>query len=124
MARSELDSRLVLVVDDELEAVLHLIAILEKKGYEVMAAHDGKQALEQFRIRPAAAVITDLQMPEMNGAELIGHLREDAPDLPVVIVSGKVEIDIDNLSTPDAETYLIKKPVDLRELLAKLDQLI
>jgi CheY-like chemotaxis protein len=86
----------VLVVEDE-EGVRDVVArMLERMGYQVVAAEDGVSALERLEERgsPMAAVLLDLSMPRMGGSEALQHIRERFPDLPVVLMSGYTEQDV------------------------------
>jgi CheY-like chemotaxis protein len=80
----------ILVVDDDADFREGLRAALEMKGYQVEEAANGKDALEQIQKKPPLLVLLDLQMPVMNGRELLQKLRAEADtkDVPVVIISG------------------------------------
>jgi len=80
----------ILVVDDDTDFREGLRAALEMKGYQVEEAGNGKEALEQIEKKPPLLVLLDLQMPVMNGRELLQKLRAapDTKDVPVVIISG------------------------------------
>lgn len=65
--------------------------VLEEVGYDTTGTTCPKQALSLFRKSEFDLVVTDYKMPEMNGVELIVALREKAPSLPVILVSGFVE---------------------------------
>ena len=80
----------ILVVDDDTDFREGLRAALEMKGYQVEEAANGKDALEQIEKKPPLLVLLDLQMPVMNGRELLQKLRAapDTKDVPVVIISG------------------------------------
>jgi PAS domain S-box-containing protein len=89
----------ILCVDDE-EAIVEVASlILERLGYRVTGVTDAVRALEEFRARPSefAAVVTDLGMPGLSGAELLRRVRELRPGVPVVLTSGY-------LRPEDAET--------------------
>ena len=80
----------ILVVDDDTDFREGLRAALEMKGYQVEEAGNGKEALERIEKKPPLLVLLDLQMPVMNGRELLQKLRAvpDTKDVPVVIISG------------------------------------
>jgi CheY-like chemotaxis protein len=80
----------ILVVDDDSDFREGLRAALEMKGYQVEEAGNGKDALERIAQKPPLLVLLDLQMPVMNGRELLQKLRAapDTQDVPVVIISG------------------------------------
>jgi CheY-like chemotaxis protein len=80
----------VLIAEDEAMIALTLSDILEAEGYEVTIAGDGAKALARARQLGDAldVLVTDLNMPEMSGEDLIRVLRADRPELPVVVVTG------------------------------------
>lgn len=79
----------VLVVDDETIILLGTAALLESLGYKVVRANSGRAALEALADRPdIGALLTDLQMPSMSGAELATTAQSLRPDLPVIIATG------------------------------------
>jgi len=84
-----------MVVDDT-ECVLELTAaLLERLGRaEIVRCHSGAEALAKFAAHPGAfaLVVTDLDMPEMNGIELCRHLHELAPQLPVLLATGSAAL--------------------------------
>ncbi len=126
----------VLLVDDEKNLVIMLAKILRRHGYEVETAHDGEEAstaLEpQFedsmlpedanRPDPYDVVITDLQMPRMDGMKLLRRVREKAPDLPVIVLTGhgSIQSAVEAMKV-GAVDYLIK-PANPEEILIVLDR--
>ena len=80
----------VLLAEDEVIIALSLADLLEAEGYEVILASNGADALRKWRQLGTAldALVTDLNMPQMNGEDLIHALRGDRPDLPIVVVTG------------------------------------
>ena len=78
----------ILIVDDEEADRLLVQAILERAGHETFLAVDGEEALREYALREIDLVVTDLQMPEVHGFELITVLREFAKPPAVVAVSG------------------------------------
>jgi hypothetical protein len=78
----------VLLVEDEMLLAQVFQAALEDEGHRVTAAGDGVAALSADALDPAEVLVTDLRMPRMGGRELVAHLRERRPDLPVVVLSG------------------------------------
>jgi PAS domain S-box-containing protein len=113
----------VLVVDDEEVIAEELAEYLQLKGYDVATAGSGLEALELHRSRPADIVITDLLMPEMDGNELIRRLRRTDPDLPVMLVTGHTTFGDEKESVTKGASVVLKKPVELSELLGTLNDL-
>lgn len=79
---------LILVIDDEQMLRRTLRAILERAGHTVREAEDGNDGLSQLSAETPDLVITDIIMPNREGAEMIGEMRRLAPDLPIIAMSG------------------------------------
>ncbi len=92
-ARADLAGSLVLVCDDMPEVGAGIGALLEQLGAEVAVCEDPRDALEAVREDPEswALLVTDYDMPEMTGAELVAAVRDLAPGLPVVLCSALAE---------------------------------
>ncbi len=80
----------ILVVDDDTDFRTGLRFALEMKGYQVEEAANGQEALERLTEKPPLLVLLDLQMPVMNGREMLQRMRAqtELTDVPVVIISG------------------------------------
>lgn len=78
----------ILVIDDEPTALDLLRRILEMNGYEVTVAKNGQEGVELFEQHPCDLVITDMVMPIKDGLQTILDLRLEAPELPVIAISG------------------------------------
>jgi DNA-binding NtrC family response regulator len=114
----------VLVVDDK-EMLRDSVGVtLQRAGFSVLAAGDGKAALAMIARRKPDAVITDLKMPNMTGVELLESIREFDEDLPVVLMTayGTVETAVEAMSL-GAFTY-ITKPFEGDELLIAVKRAI
>lgn len=113
----------VLVVDDE-ASILDLMRLyLEREGFRVATARDGKQALELIaRLRPAL-VILDLMLPEVDGFEVCRRARRES-DVPILMVTARDE-DVDKIVGLElgADDYLTK-PLHLRELVARVKAIL
>ncbi len=80
----------ILIVDDDEDFRAGLRLALEMKGYQVEESSNGQEALAVLAEKPPLLVLLDLQMPVMNGREMLQKLRStpDLKDVPVVIISG------------------------------------
>jgi DNA-binding response OmpR family regulator len=78
----------ILVVDDDFQMREMLGVILERKGYDVKTAPDGKAAMQLQSKKPFDIVITDIIMPEKEGLETISDLRRGYPQLKIIAISG------------------------------------
>jgi len=79
---------LVLIVDDDHAVRDSLAAVMEAFGFRTRTAGNGAEGLEAVAAERPAAIITDLQMPEMGGFELISALRRTKTGIPVIVISG------------------------------------
>ena len=77
----------VLVVDDEVEVTYALQAYFQRKGYEMVTAFDGAQAMGHLESRPVDLVLLDLRMPEVNGIEVLRYIRAHKPQTRVVVIT-------------------------------------
>ena len=77
----------LLVVDDSATQITLIQSIVQKLGFTVWTASDGKEALKLLRDQQPDLVVTDMQMPEMNGLELIRKMREICPLVPAILVT-------------------------------------
>jgi CheY-like chemotaxis protein len=79
----------ILVVDDDKAVRLLLRAVLERRGYFVVEAENGDEGLRYYRAAPADPVIADIQMPVMDGLQMIKELRGDFPTAKIIAISGE-----------------------------------
>jgi two-component system cell cycle sensor histidine kinase/response regulator CckA len=116
------ENHLVLVVDDE-EIVRSLAqAALERAGFEVLAAVDGQSAIDLFRERHAEidAVVLDLTMPRLGGAEVFQEIRSIDPEARVILTSGYNEQDATRRFQPSELAGYIQKPYRAVALVEKV----
>nr|MEE4269824.1 ATP-binding protein [Candidatus Krumholzibacteria bacterium] len=108
----------VLVVDDEEEVRNFVATCLRRFGLEVLLAEDGVQAVDLARDPRSklAAIFMDYSMPEMSGAEAHQLIREFAPRLPVVLMSGFGEAEILGQITLQEHTFFLEKPFEVKRL--------
>jgi two-component system, OmpR family, response regulator CpxR len=83
--------RTILCVDDNEQALSIRKLMLETRGYRVLACTGGNQALEAFRLGGIDLVLSDLLMPGLDGATLVGKIKDISPETPVILFSGKVK---------------------------------
>jgi two-component system, OmpR family, KDP operon response regulator KdpE len=109
----------VLVVDDEPQIVRALKVVLREAGFEAVPAETASQALDLAAVRPPAAAIIDLVLPDFDGIELTGRLREWS-EMPILVLSavGEEAQKVRALEA-GADDY-VTKPFGARELVARL----
>lgn len=78
----------ILIIEDDVQIREMLRQTMEREGYEVVDAPNGKVAMKIQREKPAALIITDLIMPEKEGIETIRELRQDFQDIKIIAISG------------------------------------
>jgi len=113
---------LVLVADDEQNAVALLTRILEREGFAVESARDGEIALDMARSLEPDLILMDVQMPKMNGFEVVERLRNDplTARIPIIFVTAAAReaSDVAHGLGLGADDY-IRKPYNYHELLAR-----
>ncbi|HEV7264525.1 MAG TPA: response regulator [Falsiroseomonas sp.] len=117
----------VLLAEDEGIIALLLQDVLEAAGHTVVAASDGQAAVAlAARAGPFDALVTDLNMPRLGGAELIRRLRGDRPSLPVVVLTGSPPREGVSVLARAGEppVVLLLKPVAPEDLLRGLARAI
>jgi len=117
----------ILVIDDDIQMRQMLRQTLEKEGYEVVDAANGKEGVDLYRQAPTDLVITDIIMPEKEGVETIFELRHDFPNIKIIAISGGSR----NFDAQDCLGYAkqvgvsfaFSKPFDMKELLGAISEL-
>ena len=116
-------SKSILVVDDEQIIRESISYVLTKENYDVGEAENGKEAYEKLTETNYDLVITDLEMPEMKGTELLEKIREFSPRTTTIVITayGSLETAISALRN-GASDYILK-PIEFDELLIKVNRL-
>jgi len=117
-----MNSKVILVVDDEEPVRLFVSTLLERDGYAVLLANDGKHALEVSRhyTGEIRVLLTDYKMPQLDGLQLAAALTDERPGIGVIIMSG-------HLSRPEelagSEITVLPKPFSISQLLQAVKNL-
>lgn len=113
----------ILVVDDEIKIVDVVSSYLEKSGYKVLQAFNGRQALEVYERNRPCLVVLDLMLPDMMGEEVCQKLRRTSR-VPIIMLTAKAdEDDLLRGLHLGADDY-VTKPFSPRELLARVEALL
>jgi CheY-like chemotaxis protein len=121
-----MESRLkrILVVDDEQPIRDILSKMLSVIGFEVVVAGTGDEGLDLFQDGPFDLVITDLEMPGMDGWTLTSRIKGDSPDTPVLVITGSSKVHVmREMKEPSANSVMIK-PFRLAELKRTVQRLL
>jgi two-component system response regulator CpxR len=112
----------ILCVDDNEQALAVRKFLLETRGgYRVVSACNGKEAMDRFRVGGIDLVLSDLVMPNMDGNELVRRMKEVAPEVPMILISGSVKV-FDHGNRADA--FLPKGTSTPSEMLERIRVLI
>jgi two-component system response regulator PilR (NtrC family) len=113
----------ILVVDDEQIIRESLSFILKKEGYDVDEAANGKDALVKHGANPFDIIITDIEMPEMKGVDLLKQIRQRTPQTLVVIITAFGSVETAVLALREGAADYILKPINFDDLLYRIKKL-
>jgi len=113
----------VLLVDDQPHILRIMRLGLERNGYQVEVAYNGVQALEKLRRHAFDVLVTDVQMPQMDGRALCETVRRDlAPAVALIlVVTARTDVIVEDWPGRLAGTEVLEKPLSMRRLLARLE---
>ena len=116
----------ILVVDDAYSVRNSLRQLLQDAGYAVDSARDGLEAIASLQAQGADLLLTDLEMPHMNGAQLCSHLRASADwqALPIIMISSRTQDKHRQLAADAGVSAYLGKPYAEAELLALIAHLL
>lgn len=106
----------ILIVDDELSMREFLRILLEKEGHLVVTAANGLMALEQTEKQGFDLVVTDIRMPGMTGLELLAHLKQNKPDMAVIMITAFASPDDAVAAMKNGAFDYITKPFNVDEI--------
>jgi CheY-like chemotaxis protein len=111
-------NKVVLVVDDSATVRKFVAASLHLKGLRVITAADGMEALEKMPLEKVDLIITDLNMPDMDGFEFIRNLREtpEYRDIPVIILSSMTDRQNKDLAFKLGAYSYLEKPFSIEKI--------
>jgi DNA-binding response OmpR family regulator len=110
----------ILVIEDEARIQSFLARGLEAEGYTVVAAGDGREGLELATGARWDLVVLDLLLPGLNGLQVLRELHDSKPELPVVILSARADVQTKLRGFDLGATDYVAKPFSLDELLARI----
>lgn len=113
----------VLVCDDEAQILRALRVILRDAGYEAVTAATGEEALDRASVKPPAAAILDLMLPDLDGVEVTKRLREWS-EMPIIVLSAVGEEDAKVRALAAGADDYVTKPFGPPELVARLEAVL
>ena len=117
----------ILVIDDDLQTRDVLRQMLERAGYDVVEAPNGRAGLQHYQATAIDLIITDILMPEQDGLETIQELRRLAPAAKIIAISGGGQtglLDLLPIAAKLGAQCTLRKPLRRQELLEAVRQLL
>jgi len=121
-----MSAKLILLVDDELYVTNIVARQLRSRGFEVVVACDGAEALALVRERHPDLIVSDYQMPELSGLELAQALHEDRATtaIPIVMLTAREHcLDESELKRTNIRSF-VAKPFSMKDLIRKIERLL
>ena len=115
-----MSKRRILVVDDEQMSREGVAEVLTDEGYEVMEAADGQEAVTALTSFQPDLVLTDLQMPKLNGMDVLKHVKQVCPTTPVMIFTASVLLDAQREAQRLGVQGYLNKPLDFDVMLKQV----
>ncbi len=121
---AEVRAPLILVVDDSLTVRRVTQRLLTREGFRVTVAKDGLDALEQLEVERPAVMLTDIEMPRMDGFDLLRNVRHDPrwQNLPVIMITSRIAQKHRDLAQQLGADHYLGKPYDEEQLIALIQQ--
>lgn len=118
----------ILIIDDESDVRDVLKFHLSEKNYNVIEAENGQEGIDLLKsednLTNVGVIICDIRMPKVNGIECIQYIRQEAPGIPIVVVTGFPDTQMAvNMLNEGVKEYLVK-PVDKEKLVATVEKLV
>ena len=116
----------ILLVDDESQLLAMMTLRLNAKGYEVIAAADGNEALEKVREQQPDLVVLDVMMPKLDGFHVCRMIKfdEKTQNIPVIILTAKSQKEDQDIGKDVKADAYLTKPFDSQVLLEKIENLL
>ena len=114
----------ILIIDDEPNYLIVLSELLRDEGYEVFTAENGAKGVEAIQNTDLDLVITDMQMPEMDGMQLLDHVKKENPDLPVIVITAYAEVEKAVAAMQAGAFNYLAKPFSNEELLVNIKKAV
>ena len=117
-----IEKNMILVVDDDPECRDILMRLLTLSDYEVETVESGRDAVELLKRAEFKLVLTDIVMPDMDGLELLSHVKSHYPNIPVIMVTGRASNESKNEVLEKGAEGLILKPYTRNQLMTIVNE--
>lgn len=114
---------MILVVDDDSTIVRSLRRALERRGYEVRSASNGVEAYELAMAPDCQCMLLDINMPKLNGAELLMLMQAEGVEVPTIVMAGFPDFDEEEMQEFSGVKRFFSKPFAMKEMLDAVDAL-
>jgi CheY-like chemotaxis protein len=114
----------ILLIDDNRNGLLARKSVLTDQGYAVTTYSSPEDALEHLTSNKFDLIVTDYRMPRMNGVELIAHVRALTPTVPIVLVSGMVDVLGLNEKNTGADAVIAKNSSEVQHMIRTVKRLL
>ena len=117
----------ILIIDDDVQFLKMLRQMLERAGYEIVEASNGKIGIKLFRENPTDLIITDIFMPDKDGLETIMELKQEFPAIKIIAMSGggqKNEFCYLDIAKIFGVNRSLNKPFERQEILQVIEELV
>ena len=118
----EMEGRTILIVDDE--PIIRDLCARALKGYRILQAEDGEQALQMLAGETADVILADVMMPRLNGLDLLKTIKDKTPNQVVVIMTGYADKDVILRALKSDADDFITKPINLLQLKTTIDRVL
>lgn len=116
----EQEGKNLLIVDDE--PIIRDLCARALKGFKIIQANDGQEALELLRQHEVDVVLTDVMMPRLNGLDLLRQIKDETPDQIVILMTGYTEKEVILQALKAGADDFISKPLNLLQLRTTIDK--
>ena len=114
-------ARRILIVDDSQDLARVIADFLGMFEYEVTLAGDGLEALSILEHQPVDVIVSDIHMPNLDGFQLLGEVREHHPATPVILITGFSVCEAQKMAFERGASAFVGKPFHLKELKEVID---
>ena len=117
----------LLVVDDSATTRMLISLTLKKEGvYRIVEVSNGREAVDKLSVEPVDCVLTDINMPQMNGLDLISYIRSQyrEPKLPIIVITTQGEEDARDKGMAQGANAYLTKPISGPKLVSLVKELL